>query len=491
VEGPLYRAIVSGEGGRLEEWVLRYRGDKPLVVLPLLGPRGLLVSRSGSGRQAIALELSTDRLLLGPGQSSRELILTGQDQFGLRISEKLGFESGDFTMEVTLRLENRHSVPQGVELFLPWTTRKEWPKEQREEFQGQRPTRVVSLSGGQVHRVELDAVAESAVEGQWVGLESEWYLAAIVPRTPGLQLVTGKGENGTVEIGLKAVPPPLAPGQIWEGKALYYVGPKEYARLKAMGVGLEESIFFGGFPVPRRYGGLPMAWLGVPTLWLMNFFYRYIGNYGLAIILLTIILKILFYPLTLKSMASMNAMKALQPQVNALKAKYKNDAQRVQRETMELYRKQKVNPMGGCLPMVIQIPIFYALYVTLSVSVELQNAVLLCIGKAPKWVPGLGGAELWICDLAQYDPTYILPLLMGVSMFIQQKMTPTVGDPRQARIMLMMPIVFTFMFLTLPSGLVLYWFVSNVLQILQQYYLERKAKPGKSLQRETKGGQRP
>lgn len=461
-----------------------------MVIPPVLGPPGLLVSRPGSGRQTLAFELSRDKLSLGSAEPGGELVLRGHDRFGLRVSQTLRFEPGDFRVEVALRLENQHTVPQGFEVFLLWATRKEWPKEQAEQFQGQRPTRVVSLSGNQIRRVELDAVTESATEGQWVGLESEWYLAALVPRTPGLQLVTAKGEEGAVEVGLKAVLPQLAPGQAWEGRVLYYVGPKEYDRLKALGVGLEEAIFFGGFPIPQGYGGLPMAWFGVPILWLMNFFYRYTGNYGLAIILLTVIVKILFYPLTLKSMGSMKAMQSLQPQVNALRAKYKSDPQRAQKEMMELYRKEKVNPMGGCLPMVIQIPVFYALYITLSVSVELQNAALLCIGKAPKWIPWVGGVDLWICDLAQYDPTYILPLLMGASMFVQQKMTPMVGDPRQAKIMLMMPIVFTFMFLTLPSGLVLYWFVSNLLQILQQHYTGRRAAATKGSKKDGRGGSR-
>jgi YidC/Oxa1 family membrane protein insertase len=160
----------------------------------------------------------------------------------------------------------------------------------------------------------------------------------------------------------------------------------------------------------------------------------------------------------------------LQPQVNALRNKYKSDPQRLQRETLDLYRKYKVNPMGGCLPMFAQVPIFYALYLALSVSVELQNAPFLCFGR-------LFGADLWICDLASHDPTYVLPVLMGVSMFVQQKMTPMTGDPRQAKMMLVMPFVFTFMFLNLPSGLVLYWFVSNVLQILQQKLMDRTA-PG-------------
>lgn len=473
VDGPLYRAVVSSEGGRFGEWVLRYRGEKAMVVPGLLGPTGLLIGRAASDRRTIAFETSAERLMLRPGRSSGELVLIGHDAWGLRVSKTFRFAPEDFRVEALIKVENRHSVPQAVEAVLLWGARQEWPKERGEQFQGQRPTRVVSSSGSDVRRVEIGVVTDSVVEGKWISLESEWYLAAMVPQTPGFKLVTSKGKDGTVEVGLKADPPVLAPGQSWEGRVLYYVGPKEYDRLKALGVGLEGAVFFGGFPMPRRYGGLPMEWLGVPILWLMNFFHRHIGNYGLAIILLTVIIKILFYPLSVKSMGSMKAMQAIQPQVNAIRAKYKNDPQRVQRETMELYKKHKVNPMGGCLPMLIQIPIFYALYVTLSVSVELQNSALLCVGKAPGWVPWLGGKDLWICDLAQQDPTYVLPLLMGASMFVQQKMTPTMGDPRQAKIMLMMPIVFTFMFLNLPSGLVLYWFVSNLLQILQQYYMDR------------------
>ena len=212
----------------------------------------------------------------------------------------------------------------------------------------------------------------------------------------------------------------------------------------------------------------------MPILRLMNWVHDHVvANYGVAIIILTVISKILFFPLTIMSMRSMKAMQSLAPQINALRSKHKSDPQRLQRETMDLYRQHKVNPLGGCLPMVAQVPIFYALYLALSVSVDLQNAPFLCFGRMPAWVPLLGGAELWICDLAGHDPTYILPILMGISMFVQQKMTPVMGDPRQAKMMLFMPFVFTFMFLNVASGLVLYWFLSNVLQILQQMYMDR------------------
>jgi YidC/Oxa1 family membrane protein insertase len=213
-----------------------------------------------------------------------------------------------------------------------------------------------------------------------------------------------------------------------------------------------------------------MAWIGIPILLLLKWMYQHIGNYGIAIIVLTVLSKVLFYPLTVKSMRSMKAMQALQPQINALRSKYKSDPQRLQRETLELYRKHKVNPMGGCLPMIAQIPVFYALYIALSVSVELQNAKFICFGR-------LFDVDLWICDLAAQDPTYVLPILMGITMFVQQKMTPATGDPRQQKMMLLiMPAFFTMMFVNLASGLVLYWTVSNILQILQQWYMNRSAR---------------
>jgi YidC/Oxa1 family membrane protein insertase len=413
------------------------------------------------------------------------LTLSGEDGFGLHVTESLRFRADSYVVEQAIRVENRHSVAQSAEILLPWTAPVAWPKEEVQKFQGQHPTRVVRLSGSTVGREDIHKVIEQSTEGRWIALESEWYLAALIPETGGWRLferkatTTMSGETKpveTVEIALRARLPVLEPGQSWEGKVALYIGPKEYARLKALGSGLEKSIYFGGFPLPQAYGGLPMEWLSVPIMWVMNHFQAYTGNYGVAIILLTIITKVMFFPLTIKSMTSMRAMQALQPQVNALRSKYKSDSQRLQKETMELYRANKVNPLGGCLPMIVQIPIFYALYVALSVSVEMQNAPFICLGHLPPWAPFLGGQDLWICDLAAHDPTYVLPLLMGASMFFQQKMTPVMGDPRQAKMMLFMPVVFTFMFLNLPSGLVLYWTLSNVLQIAQQKYMERGAK---------------
>ena len=472
VSSPLYDAVVSSEGGKLQEFTLKYRGEKPMIVIGELGPAGLVMASGNNSVQAVPMDLPAGDVTLTRERPTHDVPLGGA-YAGLRVRQVLSFRADNYTIDARVRVENPTGAPQSVTVALPWSTRQDW-RETKERFQGQHPTEIVWSTYGRISR-EADRCGATPVstEGEWIGMDSVWYMAALIPHEGGFKLVVtaepkgceskSKDPVGRATIAVQATPT-IAPGQAWEGRVTLFVGPKEYDRLKALG--LEGSINFGGFPIPRQYGGLPMEWLGVPILLLLNWVYRHVGNYGVAIILLTVVSKILFYPLTVKSMRSMKAMQALQPQINALRNKYKGDPQRLQKETMELYRSHKVNPMGGCLPMIAQVPIFYALYLALSVSVDLQNATFLCFGS-------LFGVNFWICDLASHDPTYVLPLLMGVTMFLQQKMTPVGGDPRQAKMMLVMPFVFTFMFLNLPAGLVLYWTVSNVLQILQQWYMDR------------------
>jgi YidC/Oxa1 family membrane protein insertase len=472
VESPLYHAVVSSEGGKLQEWTLKYRGEKPMVGVGEFGPTGLIVGTEQRAPEVVPMELSPQAVTLDASRPTGDLSLRGQDG-GLVITETLGFRADDFTLDARIRIENPTGAARTVTVALPWVSQPAG-RNGAEKYPGQHATEVVWSNAGNIVRIEdLTAVGSQTIDGAWIGVGSTWYLAALIPKSGGFKLTASgearpgaKGEQtGKVTVGVQATPA-IPPGQAWEGRVIVYIGPKEVGRLEAYG--LEGSLNFGGFPIPRQWGGLPMEWLGLPILKFMNWIYGYVGNYGIAIILITILSKVLFYPLTLKGMRSMKAMQMLQPQVNALRSKYKSDPQRLQRETLDLYRKYKVNPMGGCLPMVAQVPIFYALYLALSVSVELQNAPFLCFGR-------VFGVDLWVCDLAGHDPTYILPILMGVSMFVQQKMTPMTGDPRQAKMMLIMPFVFTFMFLNLPSGLVLYWFVSNVLQILQQKLMDRSS----------------
>ena len=481
VESPLYRDVVSSEGGKLQELQLRYRGEKPMVIVGDLGPAGLqLAPDTNAPAEVVPMKFDKDALVLTDRPA--DLVLTGEAE-GLKIRQTLRFQPDGYAIDARVRIENPGSGPRSVVLSLPWITRQAW-RGSAEKFQGQHPTEIVWSTQGSINRIDDLPGAHGVVsDGDWVALDSVWYLGALIPKSPGFKIVASTdgrvpdqkpgdtAPTGRATIALRATPT-IAAGQAWEGSVVLYAGPKEYERLRALG--LEETINFGCFPLPCAIKGtwtpaLPMRWLGVPILALLNWTYKHVGNYGVAIILLTVVSKVLFYPLTVKSMRSMKAMQALQPQVNALRSKYQKDPQALQRETLALYRKHHVNPMGGCLPMVAQIPIFYALYLALSVSVELQGSPFLCFGH-------LFSFDLWICDLAAHDPIYVLPVLMGITMFVQQKMTPTMGDPRQARMMLFMPVIFTFMFLNLPSGLVLYWTVSNILQILQQKLMDRPAR---------------
>jgi YidC/Oxa1 family membrane protein insertase len=494
VETPLYRAAISSEGGKLQALTLKYRGEKPMVVLGDLGPAGLVVGPQGQ-TEPLPMEISGGDLQLSRERPTADLVLTGEVD-GLRVRETLTFRADAYAIDAAIRIENPGSAPRTVAAVLPWSTRQTW-KETPEKFLGQHPTEIVLAKDGYIERLQsLCELPEVATEGRWIAANSIFYLAALIPQSGDFRLVArgepkevceakGKDPAGRVTIATQATPT-IAPKQAWEGRVVVYAGPKEYDRLRAYG--LDDTIDFGSFLIPQSWTGgrpmLPMAWLGVPILLVMNWIHRFVGNYGVAIILLTVVSKVLFYPLTVKGMRSMKAMQALAPQINALRSKYKSDPQRLQRETMELYRANKVNPMGGCLPMLAQAPIFYALYLALSVSPELQNAPFICFGR-------LFNVDLWICDLAGPDPTYILPILMGITMFIQQKMTPTTGDPAQARMMLFMPVVFTLMFLIYPiaSGLALYWAVSNVLQIGQQWLMDRSGHPAES-GREAKGARR-
>jgi YidC/Oxa1 family membrane protein insertase len=225
------------------------------------------------------------------------------------------------------------------------------------------------------------------------------------------------------------------------------VGPKEYDRLKAEGVGLETAINVGSW----------MKWLAFPFLLLMQFLYTYVGNYGWVIIIITVLTKIIFWPLGNKSYKSMKEMQKVQPKLTEIKERYKDDKQKMNAAVMELYKSHKINPLGGCLPVVIQIPVFIALYQLLSYAIELRHA------------PWIG----WIQDLSAKDPYYITPIIMGATMLVQQKMSPPMGDPMQQKMMLLMPVVFTFLFLNFPSGLVIYWLFNNILSIGQQYYINK------------------
>lgn len=290
---------------------------------------------------------------------------------------------------------------------------------------------------------ELGKVKETKYfkEGfKWIAQEDKYFFSAIVPKTKAEEAKLWD-KNGTT----------LSSVKFPSGANTYIVvaGPKEYDTLSQIGYGLEYIVDFGFF-----------SFLARPLFWVLKLFYSFTHNYGVAIIILTILVRIPFIPIINSGQKSMKKIQDMQPKMAEIREKYKNDPQRMQSELMALYKTYKVNPMSGCLPILLQIPVFFALYKVLLISIELRNAPFV-------W---------WIQDLSAKDPYYILPIIMGATMVIQQKMTPSAMDPTQQKIMMLMPVVFTFLFLTFPSGLVLYWLVNNILSIAQQYYINQKIK---------------
>ncbi|WP_371924733.1 membrane protein insertase YidC [Endozoicomonas sp. SCSIO W0465] len=286
------------------------------------------------------------------------------------------------------------------------------------------------------------------VQGGYAAMLQHYFVSAWVPdQQKAHQYYTKQNKDGYNFVGFYDDAMVVQPGETIETGATLYVGPKNQENLKSLSDGLELTVDYG------------MLWfLAQPLFTILKWIHSLVGNWGWSIILLTVLVKAVFYPLNATSFRSMAKMRKLGPKLQEMKEKYGDDRQKMSQAMMELYKKEKVNPMGGCLPILVQMPVFIALYWTLLESVELRQA------------PWLG----WIHDLSQMDPYFILPLIMGASMFIQQMLNPTPPDPVQAKVMKMMPVIFTFFFLFFPAGLVLYWVTNNVLSIIQQYIITKK-----------------
>ena len=286
----------------------------------------------------------------------------------------------------------------------------------------------------------------------WAGLDEGYFMTTVIPESGKSWVTLSEPPKASMVASLRTPVDSLAPGQAAQFSYLLYFGPKNLDDLKPLG--LERAVNFGWFD-----------FLGKPLLTFLNWLNRYTGNYGWAIVILTILLRIVFWYPNHKSYKSMKDMQKLQPKVAKIREKYKDDKEAMNKELMALYQTFKVNPMAGCLPMVLQLPVFIALYNVLGYAIELRHA---------PFIPTLPLTHIvWLADLSAKDPLLITPLVMGATMFIQQKMTPSAGDPTQAKMMMFLPLIFTFMFLNFASGLVVYWLVNNVLSIGQQYYTNK------------------
>ncbi len=381
-----------------------------------------------------------DAVRLGADKKSETLVLTYAGPAGLQIEKRLTFYNDEYKVDVVVNTKGL----DGYELSLG----TDYGLADKVSSDASGRVGLVEQTDGKVITEKLESIkGEVQHTGviEWFGQADKYFTAAIIYGGQGL--VTGKRTTAPKEVG-DLLTTSLTVKEKPEARTFtLYAGPKSYSLLQSYGHGLEQMVDYGWFGI-----------LAKPMFWLMKQFYAITGNYGIAIILLTIVVRILlFYP-SLKSATSMEEMKKIQPQIMALREKHKKDPTKMNAEMMKLYKDHKVNPVGGCLPMLLQLPFFVALYNVLSVSIELRHA---------SFIP------FWIKDLSVFDPYYILPVLMGVSMILTMKMTSSTPDPQQAKIMMYMNVAFIFMFAWLPAGLLLYITLSNVLSIVQQLYVRK------------------
>jgi YidC/Oxa1 family membrane protein insertase len=398
-----------------------------------------------------------ETLELDAQNTNDKLILTQKNAQGPHLEKIFFFQQNKYGVDYQLTIKNASKNSIVGSPLLAWTN--SYSTENGQGFFGvgnNTSSKFTYYINGKVEKIELKEITENKrLEGEilWTSFEEKYFISSIIPREEKpYQINLVKLTDNLVAYQLIYPSLTLQPGESKSYHFSLYLGPRDVDILEKQNAKLEKTIDFGVFDLIAK-----------PLLVTLKFFYKFVGNYGLSIIFLTIIIKILFWPLTQKSFKSMKDMQKLQPEMAKLKEKYKDKKEELNRETMGLYKKYKVNPLGGCLPMLLQIPVFIALYRVLLDSIELRHASFI---------------SFWINDLSAKDPTYVSPLLMGASMFLQQKMTPTSADPAQAKMMLFMPIVFTFMFLSFPSGLVIYWLVNNVLSIAQQVYINKKSQDG-------------
>ena len=450
VETNLYRARFNTRGAVLTGWELkRYRKGSTE------GPAVEMVRQGGKFRDPLAIGLDDadvtkslnegvyrverDFTTLGEGNRTGHVVFSYESETGdVRIEKRLTFHDDSYMVDVEINqsgLTGSMQVAMGTNFGIV-----EWG----DGFIGS--IGPVSLVDGKVGVELSDGESERKGSVQWGGLQDKYFLAALIPKE-GTSVWVKKENEKLVST---AVSMAVAPTMMFQ----LFSGPKEYDTLQALQIGLEDTIDFGWF----IFGS--WSWVKAvakPIFYVLRSINEYTGNYGFTIILLTIVIKIVFIPLQYKSYKSMKDMQEIQPKAAALQEKFKDDRDRLNRELIKLYRDHKVNPVGGCLPMLLQMPVFVALFNILNVAIDLRQAPF----------------ALWIADLSAQDPYYVFPIIMGATMVIQQKITPTTMDPAQAKIMLMLPLFMTFLFINFPAGLVLYWMTLNTLNIGQQLITER------------------
>ncbi|MCX2830803.1 membrane protein insertase YidC [Microbulbifer thermotolerans] len=466
----VFDLLIDPRGGDIVKVALRryeeelHTPDRPLILLNqtrdhtyiaqsgLIGQNG---TDSAAGRPLFTV--AETKYALKEGQDTLTVDLT-LNQGETDITKRFTFHRGDYLIDVTYLVDNRSSEAWSAAMF---------GQIKRDD---QEPPVDVGIGvspflGAAMHTTEenyfkqdFEDIAEKptreTVEGGWVAMVQHYFLSAWIPpqderNTFELRQLSG----GLYRMGFTSPPVAIAPGNQGTLSAAFYAGPKDVYRLEEISPYLDLTVDYGW-----------LWWIAKPLFGVLHFIQSHIAsNWGWAIILLTVFIKALLFPLSAAGTKSMARMRKFAPQMKKLQEQYKDNRQKLAEETMKLYRREKINPMGGCLPIMLQMPVFIALYWMLTETVELRHA---------PWI-------FWIHDLSAKDPYFILPALMGLSMWFMQKLNPQPTDPTQARIMQLMPVMMTFFFLWFPAGLVLYWIANNLITIAQTWYINKQVDAGK------------
>ncbi len=403
-----------------------------------------------SGRPQYSSEKTEYRLAEGQDELVVDLNYNAD---GVNYTKRFTLERGNYALKVNYLIDNQSEKPWTGYLF------GQLKRDNSGDPSSSTATGTATYLGAALwtkdepyRKVSMGDMDESnlreSVQGGWIAWLQHYFVTAWIPQADDTnQVQTRKDSQGNYIIGFTGPAVTVPAGAQGETGATLYAGPKSQDKLEELSPGLRLTVDYG------------ILWfIAQPIFWLLENIHALLGNWGWSIIVLTIVIKLAFFPLSAASYRSMARMRAVSPKMQALKEQHGDDRQKMSQAMMELYKKEKINPLGGCLPILVQMPVFLALYWVLLESVEMRQA---------PWM-------FWITDLSIKDPFFILPIIMGVTMFIQQQLNPTPPDPMQARVMKLLPIIFTFFFLWFPAGLVLYWVVNNVLSIAQQWYITRK-----------------
>ena len=464
VDSPLYEAVLHTGGGALRSFKLKkYQTglavDSPLVNMvdaqtAAVAPMGLVINSQPSWSTGQwSVENAEKGLNVAAGQQA-VLRFDGVVD-NLRVVREMTFSGDTYLIREKIKVVN--ATDQARSVRVSYTVAADTSNAAGDRYDAMRIAwdNDGSLSEESSAKTLESSGVQASGKIYWGGAMSTYFLAAVLPGDNSNVTIKGRMQQTVFRASLEEPEVLLGPGQERELTVSYWLGPKERAQLTAVSDQLAKSIDLGMFHVIAK--GL---------LWLLEFFQKYVHNWGIAIILLTVLIKALFWPLTAKSYASMEKMKKLQPHMVALREKYHDDKERMNKEVMALYKTYGVNPASGCVPILIQMPVFFGLYQALLTSIELRHA---------PFITHLPGTDiLWLADLSAKDPFYITPVIMGLTMFIQQRMSPPATDPTQQKIMMFLPLIFTVLFLGFPSGLVVYWLVNNILSIAQQRMMAKK-----------------